>query len=199
MTAAPGGLPGVSPSPAIEPCVTDPDDPFTHYVLPELEVLGRVAMSLTRNRADAEDLVQETLLRAHRAIGRFDGRHPRAWLLTILRNTHLNSVRKRRPELLRDAEAADRLASAGPADDGATAEDTVVDAAFDGVVGVAFRSLPDRFRSVVELVDLGGLSYQEAADALGVPIGTVMSRLHRGRARIRDHLHAEGIAPRSAS
>lgn len=199
MAATPRGLPGVSLAPAIEPSVTDTDDPFTRYVLPEIDVLGRVAVSLTRNRADAEDLVQETLIKAHRAIDRFDGRHPRAWLLTILRNTHLNSVRKRRPELLRDPDAADRLASVGPADGGATAEDAVVDHAFDDEVAVAFRALPERFRSVVELVDLGGLSYQEAADALGVPIGTVMSRLHRGRGRIRERLAAEGLAPRSAS
>ena len=77
-------------------------DAFERYVLPEVEVMLRVARSLTRNHADAEDLVQDTMLRAYRAIDRFDGRHPRAWLLTILRNTHINRNRRRRPELLRD-------------------------------------------------------------------------------------------------
>lgn len=197
MRPAPPRFPSVSPSPAIERRVTD--DPFARYVLPELDVLGRVAMSLTRNHADAEDLVQETLLRAHRAIDRFDGRHPRAWLLTILRNTHINSVRKRRPELLRDPDDAERLVASGAADGGVSTEERVVADAFDSEVALAFRALPDKFRHVVELVDLGGLSYQEAADTLGVPIGTVMSRLHRGRKRIRDHLASDGIAPRSAS
>lgn len=78
------------------------DRVFRQYVLPELEVLYGVAMRLTRDRDDAEDVVQETLLRAYRAIDRFDGRYPRAWLLTILRNTNINRVRKRKPDLLRD-------------------------------------------------------------------------------------------------
>jgi len=89
---------------------TTDDTAFERYVLPETELLLRVANSLTRNRADAEDLVQDTLLRAFRAIDRFDGRYPRAWLLTILRNTHINRNRRRRPELLRDPErATDRM------------------------------------------------------------------------------------------
>ena len=73
-------------------------------VLPEVDVMWRVAMSLTRNRANAEDLVQESLLRAYKAIDSFDGRYPRAWLLTILRNTERNRHRRRRPELLSDPE-----------------------------------------------------------------------------------------------
>ena len=73
------------------------DTAFERYVLPEIEVLLRVANSLTRNHAEAEDLVQDTLLRAYRAIDGFDGRYPRAWLLTILRNTHINRNRRRRP------------------------------------------------------------------------------------------------------
>ena len=74
---------------------------FERYVLPELDVLLRVARSLTHNAADAEDLVQETLIRAHRSIDRFDGRHPRAWLLTILRNANVNRARRRRPRTRR--------------------------------------------------------------------------------------------------
>uniref|UniRef100_UPI003752473E RNA polymerase sigma factor n=1 Tax=Ilumatobacter sp. TaxID=1967498 RepID=UPI003752473E len=85
------------------------DTAFERYVLPEIEVLLRVAHSLTRNHAEAEDLVQDTLLRAYRGIDGFDGRHPRAWLLTILRNTHINRNRRRRPELLRDPDATDRM------------------------------------------------------------------------------------------
>jgi RNA polymerase sigma-70 factor, ECF subfamily len=167
---------------------------FDRYVLPEIEVLFRVARSLTRHDADAEDLVQETLLRAYRAIDRFDGRHPRAWLLTILRNTHINRGRKRQPELMREGDgAADRIATA-PASERA---DATVEATFDAAVEAALGELSTDFYRVVELVDIDGLSYAEAAEVLGVPTGTVMSRLHRARRRIRDHLARVGAHPRS--
>ena len=157
-------------------------------------MLFRVAMSITRNPPDAEDLVQDTLLRAYRAIDRFDGRHPRAWLLTILRNAQVNRVRRRRPELLRDPDDEGRMvASDDPSDD---PETVVVDAAFDAVVEDAYVRLPERSRQVIDLVDLHGMSYQETADVLGVPIGTVMSRLHRARARIRRRLPADYLPGR---
>lgn len=163
-------------------------------MLPEIEVLLRVARSLTHNSADAEDLVQDTLIRAYKAIDRFDGRHPRAWLLTILRNTHINRNRRQRPELLRDPDGTSQqlndLASAELAD--ASAE-----AGFDAEVERALNALDEPFRRVIELVDVEGLSYAEAADALGIPTGTVMSRLHRARRRIRDHLDRAGVAIRS--
>jgi RNA polymerase sigma-70 factor, ECF subfamily len=168
------------------------DEAFERYVVPELDVLFRVAMSITRNRADAEDVVQDTLLRAYRGIDRFDGRHPRAWLLTILRNAQINRVRRKRPELLRDPDAAmERLADTS--EQGGGVEDTVVDSTFDAAVETAYERLPEKFRSVVELVDLGGLSYQESADILDVPVGTIMSRLHRARGRIRKDIEAAGI------
>ena len=169
---------------------------FRLYVLPELDVLSRVGQSLTRNRADTEDLVQETLIRAYKAIDRFDGRYPRAWLLTILRNAQINRTRRRRPELLRDPDVEmDRLAatSIGDADD---PEHQVVDPVFDADVCAALDALPERFRRPVELVDLGGMSYQEAADQLGVPVGTVMSRLHRARRRMRAQLEKVGFGVR---
>lgn len=179
------------------PCdVTVPDDrpgdaaneAFERHVLPELDVLARVAMSITRNAADAEDLVQDTLLRAYRAVDRFDGRHPRAWLLTIMRNAQVNRVRRKRPELLRDPDDGTRvLEDSTPS---ASAEEQALAEEFDAAVEDAYRRLPDRYRHVVELVDLNGLSYQEAALALDVPIGTIMSRLHRGRRRIRSRLGA---------
>lgn len=171
------------------------EEAFRRYVLPELEVLLRVAMSRTRSVADAEDLVQETLLRAYRSIDSFDGSYPRAWLLTILRNAHVNSGRRRRPSLLRDPEAGHRLAE--NQDPLPSVETIVVGELFDAHVADAMAALPARFRQVVELVDIDGLAYREAADALGVPIGTVMSRLHRARRRIRTRLTAAGLAPRS--
>lgn len=173
-------------------------DRFAEYVLPELEVLGRVALSLTRSAADAEDLVQETLLRAYRAIDRFDGRYPRAWLLTIMRNAQVNRVRRKRPELLRDPEDAVRTMSDTDGE-GSTTEDRVMHAQFDSSVESAFNELPTKFREVVELVDLNQLSYAEAAEILDVPVGTVMSRLHRGRKRIRDHLGSDHPAARLAA
>jgi RNA polymerase sigma-70 factor, ECF subfamily len=172
------------------------DTAFEQYVLPEIEVLLRVANSLTRNHAEAEDLVQDTLVRAYRGIGGFDGRHPRAWLLTILRNTHINRNRRRRPELLRDPDiASDRLASS--ASDERT--DAMVDDEIDSEIIDALHALDEPFRRVVELVDVDGLSYAEAAEVLDVPVGTVMSRLHRARSRIRDRLDRAGFVPRSTS
>ena len=170
------------------------DTAFERYVLPEIEVLLRVAHSLTRNHAEAEDLVQDTLLRAYRGIAGFDGRHPRAWLLTILRNTHINRNRRRRPELLRDPDSANDRLAASASDD---RTDGFVDDDLDVEIVRALDALEDPFLRVVELVDIDGLSYAEAAELLDVPVGTVMSRLHRARSRIRDRLDRAGLAPRS--
>ena len=182
------------------PCVQDPEerarrtDLYARFVLPEHEVLARVAFALTRNNADAEDLVQETLLSAYRSIERFDGAHPRAWLFTIMRNTEAKRHRRRRPQLLRHPDSGDAVE---PIDgDLPSPEDLVVGAEFDAVVLQCLCALPDRHRQVIELVDIDGLSYAEAAEALGVPVGTVMSRLHRARTRIRQRLSAAGLAPK---
>jgi RNA polymerase sigma-70 factor (ECF subfamily) len=171
------------------------DEAFERYVLPELEVMLRVALSITRNPADAEDLAQDALLRAYRGIGRFDGRHPRAWLLTILRNAQVNRMRRRRPSLLRDPESSTQLLESRESHD--SAEAIVVGQEFDATVEDAFAHLPSKFRDVVELVDIDGLAYQEAAQVLGIPVGTVMSRLHRARHRIRVRLTAAGLVPES--
>ena len=169
------------------------DTSFERYVMPEIEVLLRVANSLTRNYAEAEDLVQDTLLRAYRGIDGFDGRHPRAWLLTILRNTHINRNRRRRPELLRDPDVAnDRVVSAASPD----RADSGIDNEIDSEIVDALGTLSEQFRQVVDLIDIDGLSYNEAAEVLDVPVGTVMSRLHRARSRIRDRLARVGFDPR---
>jgi RNA polymerase sigma-70 factor (ECF subfamily) len=196
-----GESPNVRESPQVTPGFADVEETsvsapidaqaaFAQYVLPEVDVLYRVARSMTRHDADAEDLVQDTMLRAFRSIERFDGRHPRAWLLTIMRNAQINRVRRRRPGLLDDPDdAADRTLvdpAAGP-------EDTVVEREFDVIVEDAYLALALDFRAVIDLVDLAGLSYQEAAAVLDIPQGTVMSRLHRGRKRIREALAAAGV------
>ncbi|MBW3619511.1 MAG: sigma-70 family RNA polymerase sigma factor [Actinobacteria bacterium] len=169
------------------------DDAFRRYVVPELEVLYGVAMRLTRDPHDAEDVVQETLLRAYRSIHRFDGRYPRAWLLTILRNANINRARKRTPDLLRDEQrtlgALPAPGSDGRADGAAEAalsripDDTIVD---------ALERLSDDHRAVVALVDIDGLSYRETAELLDIPVGTVMSRLHRARKKLRARLERAG-------
>lgn len=171
------------------------NEAFAEFVVPEIEVLYRVARSLTGQAADAEDLVQDTLLRAFRSIDRFDGRYPRAWLLTILRNAEHNRHRRRRPQLLDDPDELTELVAAdrarGPAD-------VLVDAVFDDCVERAFAALPEKYRRTVALVDVDGFSYAEAAAVLGIPVGTVMSRLHRARGRIRRALLAEGVTAKGA-
>ena len=165
---------------------------FQEFVLPELAVMLRVARRLTGDAHRAEDLVQDALVRAYRALDRFDGRYPRAWLLTILRNTHLNTVRRRRPDLL-DDEVTQRLPGRGST--GRT--DGVADDAFaeelDDVVRGALGRLGRNQRAVIALVDLDGLSYREAAQILDIPVGTVMSRLHRARAKLRVELEDAGF------
>jgi RNA polymerase sigma-70 factor (ECF subfamily) len=162
------------------------EEAFRSYVVPEVEVLLRVARSITRHDADAEDLVQDTLIRAYRAIDRFDGAYPRAWLLTIMRNTQRNRVRKRRPVLLIEGgDGRDQLANVG----GGTEPEVMFDATLlEANLQAAVDALPESFRAAVELVDLSGLTYEEAAAVLEAPVGTIMSRLHRGRARLRQQL-----------
>lgn len=168
---------------------------FDQFVVPEMDMLFGVSFSMTHNRAEAEDLVQDTLLRAFQAIDRFDGRYPRAWLLTILRNTHVNRNRRRRPGLVRNPETFWAMRDVPSQEPGPEA--IIVDGAFDAAVDSALSRLPEDQKVVIHLVDVDGLSYEEVACVLGVPKGTVMSRLHRGRKRIRQHLVASGDVVRA--
>jgi RNA polymerase sigma-70 factor (ECF subfamily) len=168
-------------------------DRFARYVVPEIAVMLRVARTITPSAAEAEDVVQDALLRAYRSIGDFDGRHPRAWLLTIVRNANINRNRRRRPSLLDDPDAPEVAPRGGASP---STEDAYLDTTFDAAVEAALRALPPDAQRVIELVDLADLSYAEAAEVLEVPIGTVMSRLHRARRRIREDLDAAGLDPR---
>lgn len=161
---------------------------FATHVEPEIPVLLRVARSLTGSAADAEDLVQETLIRAYRAMDQFDGAHPRAWLLTILRNTASNLRRRTRPELVEDWAALSDPKPAFGAERPGTPQDAALADALDDDLERAVAALDQRFRSVVVMVDVHGLTYAECARALGIPVGTVMSRLSRARDRMRRHL-----------
>lgn len=172
---------------------------FREYVYPEVPVLLRVARRMTANAQDAEDAVQEALLRAFRAIDRFDGRHPRAWLLTILRNVVRNMYRRTRP-LVADSseEMILQLPATGPDGRNGT-EERVLDGVVETEIVEALLALSPAFREVVVLVDVDGLSYKEAAEALGVPTGTVMSRLHRARNKMRKRLERAGYGPSGRS
>jgi RNA polymerase sigma-70 factor, ECF subfamily len=162
-------------------------DSFDAIVGPHLEVLLRVAGSLSHNSADAEDLVQDTLLRAFKSIATFQGPSPRAWLFTIMRNANINNHRRQRPALLRragdDVTDADRRNPSAP-----SAEDIATASTPAPWITEALDRLSPRLRQVVELVDIDGLTYHEAATLLAVPVGTVMSRLHRARHRMRAYL-----------
>ena len=166
---------------------------FEREALPLMRDLFAAALRLTRNRADAEDLLQETYLRAYRGFAGFrPGTNLRAWLYRILTNTYINSYRKRQrePQVVPDDSLEewylyDRLAREGA---GASAEAEVLDALPDEDVQAAVESLPEQFRMAVLLADVEGFSYKEIADILSVPIGTVMSRLHRGRRALERRL-----------
>jgi RNA polymerase sigma-70 factor (ECF subfamily) len=149
--------------------------------------LYSAALRMTRNPADAEDLVQETLLKAYRAYDSFTaGTNLKAWLYRILTNTYINKYRKqmRRPTEVELGDIEDLYLYrkiGGSAEMARSAEDQVLEQFVDADVKAALESLPENFRLPVLLADVEGFSYKEIAEIMGVPIGTVMSRLHRGR------------------
>jgi RNA polymerase sigma-70 factor (ECF subfamily) len=156
---------------------------YNEEILPCVPELSRTALRLSRGTALADDLVQETLARAWQARASFRaGTNARAWTHRILFNTYINHYRKKK----REREALDELRTASRA----SARDT--HDGFGDEVIAALRALRPEFREAVELVDLRDLSYQDAAEQLACPVGTVMSRLHRGRKRLRRAL--EGYA-----
>jgi RNA polymerase sigma-70 factor (ECF subfamily) len=169
---------------------------FAPVAMEHMPSLYSAALRMTRNQADAEDLVQETYLKAYRAFGSFqEGTNLKAWLYKILTNTFINSyrARKRRPEQVDVDDVEDlylfrRLGGLEGATLGRSAEDQVMDLFTDTEVKEALESLPDQFRMAVLLADVEGFSYKEIAEIVDVPIGTVMSRLHRGRKALQKAL-----------
>jgi RNA polymerase sigma-70 factor (ECF subfamily) len=159
---------------------------FEAEALPLLPRLYSGALRLTRNAADAEDLVQETLLRAFRAFHQFrEGSNLKAWLFRILTNTFINEYRKRQrqPQTVSEEDIEDWYLYSKMAEQRAepSAEASVIESLPDEDVQAALSSLPHQFRIAVLLADVEGFSYREIAEIMGVPMGTVMSRLHRGR------------------
>ena len=166
---------------------------FEEEALPLLSGMYSAAYRLTNNRADAEDLVQETYLRAYRGFAQFrPGTNLKAWLYRILMNTFINSYRKRQrePQTVPDEDIEDWYLYSKMAEEGLepSAETAVIESLPDEDVQEALASLPEQFRVAVLLADVEGFSYKEIAEITGVPIGTVMSRLHRGRKALEKRL-----------
>jgi RNA polymerase sigma-70 factor, ECF subfamily len=160
---------------------------FERDVLPLLNNLYGAALRMTRNPADAEDLLQDTYLRAYRGFAGFkEGTNLKAWLYRILTNSFINTYRKRQrepqmvegPDDVEEWYLYDRLGGRSVEE---SAEDEVLDQMPDEDVKRALESLPENFRLPVLLADVEGFSYKEIAEIMDTPIGTVMSRLHRGR------------------
>jgi RNA polymerase sigma-70 factor, ECF subfamily len=180
--------------------VTDTHLRFERDVLPFAGQLQRAALGMTRNHLDAEDLVQDTLVRAYAAFHQFTpGTNLRAWLYRVLATTYLNTCRKRRREPdqsprgdLDDLQVpVDRLAQPIR-----SAEAEALERLPGSDIMQALRGLPAGFSAAIYLADIEGYPYKEVAEILGIPIGTVMSRLHRGREKLREKLagHARGPA-----
>lgn len=166
---------------------------FDLYVAPEISILNKLAYRFTGNKADAEDLLQECLIKAFNALESFDGKYPRAWLITILRNAHINRVRMRKHILIDDwkfLEDSAYLKNNPNVSNENSSEDQYLNTGLSEELIFGIRSLPRDFREVLYLVDVEGLSYIEAGNLLGIKAATVTSRLNRARTKLRNILIA---------
>ncbi|MPZ96425.1 MAG: sigma-70 family RNA polymerase sigma factor [Propionibacteriales bacterium] len=181
---------------------------FERDAMPFLDQLYAAALRMTRNPADAEDLVQETFAKAFAAFHQFkEGTNLKAWLYRILTNTFINSYRKkqRQPQQTMTEEIEDwQLARAESHTSSGlkSAEAEALEGLPDSDVKEALQRIPDDFRMAVYLADVEGFAYKEIAEIMGTPVGTVMSRLHRGRRMLRelleDYARERGLVPAGA-
>jgi RNA polymerase sigma-70 factor, ECF subfamily len=172
---------------------------FRTSELPYRDQLFKTALRLTRSSEDAEDLVQETYLKAYRHYSSFHpGTNLKAWLFKILKNTFINEYRRRKqvPPQVDFADLEETFESVLAKTGGTlnrTPEDELLDATLDGEVRRALVDLPHNYKVVVLLADIEGYSYKEIADILAIPVGTVMSRLYRGRRLLEKALLSFGV------
>jgi RNA polymerase sigma-70 factor (ECF subfamily) len=172
---------------------------FEAEAMPHMHALFASALRLTRNPADAEDLVQESFMKAYRAFDQFEpGTNCKAWMLRIQMNTFINRYRRKvkEREILEGSERATvehYLIHAPSKKETFAPEDAIADRYLSDEVKVALEKVPVDFRMVVELSDIHGLTYKEIADAVDIPVGTVMSRLFRGRRILQDELFAFAV------
>lgn len=188
---------------AVEPSVETEDerrDRFERDALQYVDQLYSAAMRMARNPADAQDLVQEAYAKAYASFHQYTpGTNLKAWLYRILTNTYINLYRKRQREPLRsNTEQVEDWQLTGAVEHQdpilRSAEAEALDHLPDSDVKRALAALPEEFRLAVYFVDVEGFAYKEAAEILDVPIGTVMSRLHRGRKQLREALHDYAVA-----
>ena len=179
---------------------------FAELAMEHMSSLYSAALRMTRNPADAEDLVLETYLKGYRGFGGFEeGTNLKAWLYRILTNTYINSYRakQRRPDETDLEEVEDlylyrRLGGLEAARASRSAEDELLEGFTEAEIKDALEQLPENFRMPVLLADVEGFSYKEIAEILDIPIGTVMSRLHRGRKGLEKLLYDFAVARRLA-